>query len=118
MELFKEFRIEAAHFLPFAPEGHKCRRMHGHSFRIVVFVSGPLDSGKGWVIDYADITKAFASVHDTLDHRLLNEIPGLENPTSEKICMWVWERIKPSLAGLSKIQVYETCTSGCIYIGE
>jgi 6-pyruvoyltetrahydropterin/6-carboxytetrahydropterin synthase len=118
MDLFKIFQIEAAHFLPRVPEDHKCRRIHGHSFRIEIHVSGPLDEQAGWVMDFADLKHAFMPIHDQLDHHFLNEIHGLENPTSENLARWIWQRLKPELPGLSKIVIQETCTSGCIYRGQ
>jgi 6-pyruvoyltetrahydropterin/6-carboxytetrahydropterin synthase len=118
MEIFKEFSIEAAHWLPNVPAGHKCGRLHGHSFHIELHVSGPVDPKLGWVLDFADIKKAFKSIEDQIDHRCLNEVAGLENPTSENLCRWLWQKLKPELPTLSKIVVRETCTSGCIYTGE
>jgi len=118
MEIFKEFSIEAAHWLPNVPAGHKCGRLHGHSFHIELHVSGPVDPKLGWVLDFADIKKAFKDVEDQIDHRCLNEVAGLENPTSENLCRWLWQKLKPELTTLSKIVVKETCTSGCIYSGE
>jgi 6-pyruvoyltetrahydropterin/6-carboxytetrahydropterin synthase len=117
MEIFKEFTIEAAHWLPNVPEGHKCHRLHGHSFHIAIHVSGPLDPQLGWVLDFAEIKTAFRSIEDQIDHRCLNEVKGLENPTSENLARWLWERLRPALPLLSKIVVKETCTSGCIYTG-
>ncbi len=117
MEIFKEFRFEAAHRLPNVPQGHKCHRLHGHSFRVAVHVKGPLHPELGWVRDFADITEAFAPLHKVLDHHYLNEVPGLENPTSEVLARWVWERLKPVLPDLHRVQVFETCTSGCSYEG-
>jgi len=118
MEIFKIFTIEAAHRLPHVPVGHKCGRLHGHSFQIEVHVEGPLDRNLGWVIDFADIKGAFRPLEEQIDHRYLNEVDGLENPTSENIARWIWQRLKPSLSGLSKVVVRETCTSGCVYAGE
>ncbi|MGA2888402.1 MAG: 6-carboxytetrahydropterin synthase QueD [Terracidiphilus sp.] len=118
MEIFKEFMIEAAHWLPNVPAGHKCGRMHGHSFRIAVHVSGPLDPHLGWVMDFAEIKTAFQAIEDQIDHRCLNEVEGLENPTSENLARWLWTRLRPALPGLCRIVVQETCTSGCIYMGE
>ncbi|CCW34834.1 6-carboxytetrahydropterin synthase QueD [Chthonomonas calidirosea] len=118
MELFKEFYIEAAHRLPHVPEGHKCARLHGHSFRITIYVSGSPDPQLGWVMDFADIGEAFRPLYDMLDHRYLNEIEGLENPTSENLARWIWQRLKPRLPGLCRIVIQETCTSGCTYTGE
>jgi 6-pyruvoyltetrahydropterin/6-carboxytetrahydropterin synthase len=118
MEIFKEFTIEAAHRLPHVPAGHKCGRLHGHSFRLEVHVSGPVGDDTGWVIDFADIKLAFQPLEKLLDHNYLNDIPGLENPTSENLARWLWERLAPSLSGLSRVVVRETCTSGCIYRGN
>ncbi len=118
MEIFKEFTFEAAHLLPNVPPGHKCRRLHGHSFRVEIAVRGDVDPETGWVMDFADLKRAFEPLYDQLDHHYLNEIEGLENPTSEQLARWVWQRLRPRLPGLSQIIVRETCTSGCIYRGE
>lgn len=118
MQVFKEFRFEAAHRLPHVPEGHKCSRLHGHSFRVEVHVRGKIDPTAGWVLDFADIKAAFRPIHDQLDHHYLNEIKGLENPTSEALARWIWQRLQPTLPGLTRLVVRETCTSGCIYEGE
>jgi 6-pyruvoyltetrahydropterin/6-carboxytetrahydropterin synthase len=118
MEIFKVFTIEAAHHLPYVPSGHKCGRLHGHSFQIEVHVRGPIDPKVGWIVDFADIKGAFKTIEDQIDHRYLNEVEGLENPTSENIASWVWHKLKSSLPSLSRIVVRETCTSGCIYYGE
>jgi 6-pyruvoyltetrahydropterin/6-carboxytetrahydropterin synthase len=118
MEIFKVFSIEAAHRLPNLPATHKCHRLHGHSFQIEVHVSGPLDPALGWVLDFADIGKAFQPLFDQLDHRYLNEIAGLENPTSENLARWLWTRLKSPLPTLSHIVVRETCNAGCIYRGD
>lgn len=117
MEIVKSFGFEAAHFLPELPTTHKCRRMHGHSFRFDVHVEGPVDSRFGWVIDFGDVSAVVKPSVEILDHNLLNEIPGLENPTSEMIAIWLWNRIHPLLPGLSKIVVRETCTARCEYRG-
>ncbi|UXI68747.1 6-carboxytetrahydropterin synthase QueD [Tahibacter amnicola] len=117
MDLFKVFQIEAAHRLPEVPPGHKCARLHGHSFRIEIHVSGPVDPRAGWVMDFADIKQAFAPVFDALDHRYLNDIDGLANPTSENLAIWIWQQLKPALPLLSRVVVHETCTSGCAYGG-
>ncbi len=118
MEIFKEFRIEAAHHLPNVPEDHKCRRLHGHSFRISVHVEGPVGASTGWVRDFAEISAAVEPLVEQLDHRYLNEVPGLENPTSEHLAEWVWDRLLPALPELSRVVVHETCTSGCEYRGS
>jgi queuosine biosynthesis protein QueD len=117
-EIFKDFTFEAAHRLPFVPEGHKCFRLHGHSFRVEVHVSGEVDKQTGWIVDFADIKAAFKPLHEQLDHNYLNEIPGLENPTSENLARWIWDRIERALPGLSRVVVRETCSSGCVYRGE
>jgi 6-pyruvoyltetrahydropterin/6-carboxytetrahydropterin synthase len=118
MEIFKEFRVEAAHRLPNVPESHKCARLHGHSFLIGVYVEGEVQAASGWVRDFADIGAAMRDVHEQLDHRYLNDIAGLENPTSEVLATWVWRRLVPRLPGLSRIVIHETCTSGCEYRGN
>jgi 6-pyruvoyltetrahydropterin/6-carboxytetrahydropterin synthase len=117
MEIFKEFRFEAAHRLPNVPAGHRCARLHGHSFRVEVHVSGEVDENVGWVRDFADLKTAFGPLYEQLDHNYLNEIPGLENPTSEVLARWIWERLEPALPGLSSVVVKETCTSGAVYRG-
>ncbi|HEY0928792.1 MAG TPA: 6-carboxytetrahydropterin synthase QueD [Gemmatimonas sp.] len=117
VEIHKQFTVEAAHRLPHVPEGHKCARLHGHSFGIELRVRGPLDPTLGWVMDFADIKAAFKPIYDRLDHHYLNDIPGLENPTSERLAVWIWEQLTPSLPALSAVIVRETCTSGCEYRG-
>jgi 6-pyruvoyltetrahydropterin/6-carboxytetrahydropterin synthase len=118
MDIFKVFQVEAAHRLPHVPPGHKCARLHGHSFRIEIHVSGTPDEKTGWVMDFADIKTAFAPIFSAIDHHCLNDVAGLENPTSEQLAMWIWDRLKPSLASLSKVIVHETCSSGCVYTGD
>lgn len=110
-------RFEAAHRLPRAPEGHKCRRLHGHSFACEIHVGGPIDAETGWICDFADLEAAFAPLHAQLDHHYLNEVDGLDNPTSENIARWIWERLEGQLLGLEAVVVEETCTSRCIYRG-
>ncbi len=118
MEIFKDFTFEAAHRLPNAPDGHKCARLHGHSFQLTVHVEGEVDPHTGWVVDFADISEAARPIVDQLDHTYLNEIDGLENPTSERLARWVWDRLEPSLPPLSAVTIRETCTAGCTYRGE
>lgn len=118
MQLFKDFSFEAAHRLPNVPEGHKCARLHGHSFQVRIVVEGPVGEQSGWVMDFADIKATVKPAIEALDHRYLNEIEGLENPTSEVVAVWLWRRIAPTLPGLAAVEVRETCTSGCIYRGE
>jgi 6-pyruvoyltetrahydropterin/6-carboxytetrahydropterin synthase len=118
MDVFKEFVFEAAHRLPNVPAGHKCARLHGHSFRAEIHVRGEVGAESGWVIDFADIKRAFAPLLDQLDHNFLNEVEGLSNPTSENLARWIWRHLQPTLPGLCKVVIRETCTSGCIYQGE
>jgi 6-pyruvoyltetrahydropterin/6-carboxytetrahydropterin synthase len=117
IELVKDFRFEAAHWLPHVPDGHKCRRMHGHSFRGEVAVRGEIDPKTGWVIDFADLRRAVDPIVKRLDHYLLNEIEGLENPTAERLAVWIWQHVAPDLPSLFRITIEETCTSRCHYFG-
>ena len=117
MDIFKRFTIEAAHRLPNVPTGHKCSRLHGHSFVIEVHVRGMPDPHTGWIMDFADIKAAFGPLYEQLDHHYLNEVDGLANPTSERLAEWIWARLKPVLPPLSAIVIHETCTSGCRYQG-
>ena len=118
MEIFKSFTFEAAHRLPNVADDHKCKRLHGHSFHTTVYLDGAIEEQSGWVMDFAEVKEACQPVYKALDHRYLNDIPGLENPTSENIARWIWGKLKPTLPMLSKVEVRETCTSGCIYQGE
>jgi 6-pyruvoyltetrahydropterin/6-carboxytetrahydropterin synthase len=118
MKLYKSFGFESAHFLPKVPPGHKCGRIHGHSFKCEIEVTGPVDPVTGWVMDFAGIKADFRPLEEMLDHRFLNEdVPGLDNPTSEVICRWIWERLKPSLPLLSAVILHETCTARSEYRG-
>ncbi|MCO6484532.1 MAG: 6-carboxytetrahydropterin synthase QueD [Saprospiraceae bacterium] len=117
MELFKEFTFDAAHWLPHVPEDHKCRRIHGHTYRLRVCVEGPLDPRLGWVMDFADLKKVVDPLVKQLDHQLLNELEGLDNPTCERIAVWLWDRIKPRVPQLAKIILNETPTSGVVWTG-
>ena len=118
MEVFKEFSFEAAHRLPNVPAGHKCARLHGHTFYVRLVVEGEVDEQMGWVMDFAEIKRQFRPLYEQLDHNYLNDIPGLENPTSELLARWIWQRLKPTLPELSQVEIRETCTSGCIYRGD
>lgn len=118
MDIFKSFTLEAAHRLPNVPQGHKCARVHGHSFRVELRVSGAVAPDTGWVMDFADVKAAFEPLYRQLDHYYLNDIPGLENPTSENLARWIWARLKPALPALSEVVIHETCTAGCRYRGD
>lgn len=117
-EIYKEFTFESAHRLPHVPEGHKCGRLHGHSYRVQIHVEGTVHSDMGWVQDFGEIKAAFKPLEEELDHNYLNDVEGLENPTSEVLARWIWRRIETELPNISAVQVRETCTSGCIYRGE
>ena len=118
VRLVKEYRFEAAHRLPKVPEGHKCQRLHGHSFKVELSIDGPVDDKTGWFIDFGDLDEIWQPLHDTLDHHYLNDVPGLENPTSEVLARWLWDRITPKLPQLSRVTVFETCDARCEYEGE
>lgn len=118
IELRKTFQFEAAHRLPRLPKAHKCHRLHGHSFKVELAVAGECDRRLGWLMDYADISAAFKPIWLRLDHRYLNELRGLENPTSEILAAWIWRRLKPRLPLLVEVVVAETCQSRCVYRGE
>ncbi|MCP4547437.1 MAG: 6-carboxytetrahydropterin synthase QueD [bacterium] len=118
MEIYKEFTFDAAHKLPKVSEAHKCRRLHGHTFRLRIYLEGPVGGDSGWVQDFTDVAKVCGPLLDELDHNYLNDIEGLENPTSENIAIWVWDRIKPALPLLSRIEINESPSSGAIYRGE
>ena len=117
MEIFKTFTFEAAHRLPNVPPGHKCGRMHGHSYEVIVRLAGAVDPRLGWVRDFGDVSAAFRPLYERLDHHTLNDLPGLENPTSENLARWLWRALASSLPELSEIQVKETATAGCVYRG-
>ena len=117
VRLVKSFGFEAAHWLPTFPQGHKCRRLHGHSFRVEIAVEGDVPGERGYLVDYGEIQKAFEPVRDELDHRCLNDVKGLENPTSEVLAAWLWKRLAPALPLLAEVIVQETCTVRCEYRG-
>jgi 6-pyruvoyltetrahydropterin/6-carboxytetrahydropterin synthase len=110
--------FEAAHRLPNVPDGHKCARLHGHSWKGVIYVAGTIGEKTGWIMDYGEIKRIFAPIYEQLDHHYLNDIEGLENPTSEVLARWIWNHLKSDLPALSRVVIEETCTSGCIYKGE
>lgn len=118
MEIYKVFKFDAAHHLPCVPAGHKCAKVHGHSFRVEIHIRDKADPRTGWVMDFSDIAAAFEPILEQLDHKNLNNIEGLENPTSENLCRWIWRRLQPALPQLCKIIVQESPESGCIYEGE
>jgi 6-pyruvoyltetrahydropterin/6-carboxytetrahydropterin synthase len=117
MELRKSFQFEAAHLLPHLPATHKCRRLHGHSFQVELVIAGECDPRLGWLMDYAEIKAVFSPIWEKLDHHYLNEIPGLENPTSENVAVWIWDQLKPRLPLLVEVIVAETCTARAVYRG-
>lgn len=118
VELCRKYNFAAAHLLPQAPEGHPCRRLHGHSYEVEVAVRGEVDPKTGWLMDYGEIDRRVKPLIAELDHQTLNEIPGLENPTSEILCGWLWEALQAELPGLHRISVAETCAAACHYDGE
>ena len=117
-EITRSYQIEAAHRLPHVPAEHKCARLHGHSFKIELTIAGPVNADTGWFIDYGDLDALWQPIHERLDHNYLNEVEGLENPTSEILGRWLWERLKPSLPSLVRVTVHETCDARCEYEGE
>lgn len=117
MEIYREFKFDAAHRLPCLPRDHRCGNLHGHTFAVLVYLEGPVGVDTGWVRDYGEVKSICAPVIDMLDHSFLNDITGLENPTSERIAMWLWERIKPRLPELTMIEIKETTSTGCRYSG-
>ncbi|HEY8966835.1 MAG TPA: 6-carboxytetrahydropterin synthase [Candidatus Methylacidiphilales bacterium] len=116
--LCKDFEFEAAQALPSFPEGHKCRGMHGHSFKLTVSVTGEVDPKTGILYDHARISEAMAPLLAQLDHACLNDIAGLEIPSIENICHWIWTRLAPQLPGLSELVLHETSRSRCVYRGD
>ncbi len=118
MELRKSFQFEAAHLLPHLPATHKCRRLHGHSFQVEIVVAGECDPKLGWLMDYAEIKAGFSPIWEKLDHHYLNEVHGLENPTSENVAVWIWQQLKPRLPLLVEVIVAETCTARAVYRGQ
>lgn len=118
MQIFKQFTFDSAHFLPNVPDGHKCKEIHGHTYRVVFYFEGELNPELGWVMDFGDLKQVLEPTIKRIDHKLMNNIPGLENPTCERIAIWLWEQVKPSLPMLCKVELHETPTSGAVYEGR
>ncbi len=118
IELFREFVLESARRLPNLPASHPCAAMHGHTFRIQIHVQGPIESTTGWVMDFSELDRHVQDLRAELDHRVLNDIAGLENPTTELLARWIWQRLQPTVLGLSRIVIQENPNSGCVYTGE
>jgi 6-pyruvoyltetrahydropterin/6-carboxytetrahydropterin synthase len=118
VELTKDYRFEAAHFLPRVPAGHKCARVHGHSYKAEIEVRGPVDAATGWLIDFGVIDEAWSELFKLFDHHNLNEVPGLENSTCENIAMYVWGALRPRIPALSAVTIWETSDSKCTYRGR
>ena len=118
VRLIKELRFEAAHRLPNVPEGHKCARLHGHSFKVELAVRGPVNEKTGWFLDYSELDRLWQLLYAKLDHNYMNEVEGLENPTSENFARWLWQRLKPGLPQLERVIVHETCDARCEYEGD
>lgn len=118
IEIYKEFNFDAAHYLPNVPKGHKCKNMHGHTYHVKISAKGPIDPTLGWVEDFGYIKKVWEPVMQQLDHKILNEVSGLENPTAENISIWIWNKIIDKIPYLHSVEVKETLTSGAIYRGE
>ena len=113
--IFKQFTFDSAHFLPLVSAGHKCRQVHGHTYKLTIFIEGPVDPASGWVADFADIKRTVGDTLELVDHKFLNDVDGLENPTCELLAVWLWDRIRKTLPLLKKIELWETPTSGVVY---
>ena len=118
MEIYKEFAFDSAHYLPNVHDGHKCKNMHGHTYHLRVYVKGTPGEQNGWIFDFKELKDLVRPLIDQLDHTTLNNVPGLENPTAENITIWFWNKLKPILPQLSRIELKETPTTGVIYSGE
>lgn len=118
MKIFRKFTFDSAHFLPNVPDGHKCKNVHGHTYHLTVFFEGDIDEHLKWVIDFSEVKNVIKPIIDSIDHKLLNDIEGLENPTCEVLAIWIWDKIKPQIPALVKVKLYENTTSGVIYEGK
>ena len=117
MLIYKEFTFDSAHKLPNVPDGHKCKNLHGHTYKLTVYLEGEIDEKLGWVMDFNELKQVMKPLLNRMDHHYLNDLPGLENPTSEVLVRWIWNQVQPALPLLSKIELRETPTSGVIYEG-
>jgi 6-pyruvoyltetrahydropterin/6-carboxytetrahydropterin synthase len=117
-ELVRDYRFEAAHFLPRVPDNHKCRRVHGHSYHLTITIAGEVDDATGWLIDFAAMDEVIDPVIARLDHRVLNDIAGLENATCEVLAGWLWRELRRGLPLLTQVVVAETPDARCVYRGE
>jgi len=117
MLIFKEVTFDAAHYLPLLPDGHKCKAMHGHTYRLKIWLNGKPDD-TGWVMDFAEMKKILMPVVDQLDHKVLNHVEGLKNPTCEMVAIWIWDHLQPQLPLLCRVELHETHTSGVVYEGQ
>ena len=118
MRIYKQFTFEAAHFLPSAPAGHPNSRIHGHSFRVVVWLDGSPNAETGLIKEFGDLKNELDVVRERLDHRMLNEVPGLPAPTLECISQWIWEQLQPRLPNLARVEIHrDSCGEGCVYDG-
>ena len=115
-KIYKEFHFDAAHFLPNTPDTHKCHRLHGHTYHVTLYLTAEELDETGWVVDFGEIKRFFKPIEERLDHNLLNDIPGLENPTSEVLAKWIYDQLKVDLPQISEVKVQETTSAGCSYI--
>ncbi|QEC74546.1 6-carboxytetrahydropterin synthase QueD [Mucilaginibacter ginsenosidivorax] len=118
MIIYKQFTFDAAHFSPNVPEGHKCKKLHGHTYQVTIFLEAAVLESDGWVMDFTELKAIVKPLVAQLDHSLLNDIEGLENPTTENLAIWLWQKIYPQLQILKRIELKETPTSGVIYEGK
>ena len=118
VELSKTFGFNAAHYLPHVDVKHKCQKLHGHSWKVEITVKGEVDKEKGWFMDFKDLNDAWQPIKEIVDHNVLNDVEGLENPTSEMLAVWIWDKISYKLPGLYSIVIQETDSAKCVYMGE
>lgn len=119
MRICKTFTFDAAHRLDLLPPDHKCHHLHGHTYRVDIIVTGGVDASVGWVVDYADVAKAWQPLFDKLDHKYLNDVGGLSIPTTETLAVWIYDQLHTPLMGhnfrLHSVRVYESSTTYCEY---